>query len=738
MGSIVGCCGCAFRRRSSPPERPKSRSSEGEPSERKYEYPKLFTAETTPSEGTKIGPEHRKGHVAAVLDRQMLVWGGCVSGRDIKTRYLSSETIWTLNLRDNVWSKRRTTFRREVDVPIPSSASKIAVTSNRCIYHYGGIHPSPHVFGSLAYTSNLHTLDPSTFEWRIVRQSSPWPHGRSGCGMCLLGDEGNRVLVVFGGRGDEIFSPAPGSSWIPAAGQYREFDGFNNELWTFSLSEEKWIPLDCSGSRPLPRCGHTFTSINKNRAVLIGGLDSQSDFRDAFIFKLNTREFVRITKLFGSFLLPSFCYHSAVAVDVPGQGALLFVMCGYCNGHACIVFEIDVMKCRELNVPDGMISTHLQSVCCVALPDAVCFIRFGGGAPSIKYSLFKSIPLLAIAKYEFNDPLRLTGVKLDEPIAEEWPNFVDEDEPTPDPMIRISESDIEYDEERDLLGSGCSGEVYRAKLQNSDNFVAIKVFLKRRLLPEQSALLDKEAQILLSIKPHPHILSLIGICTSSRCYALVMEYISGGDLFQVLTSSDDRSIELWDNRLDIAYQIALGMSHLHDNEPTVIHLDLKSNNILVNKITREGRTIYICKICDFGLAKMTDVSSVTQYREEGQTPGGTAMYIAPERYQSVTYGTEDGEEKREIAKRSDVFSYGILLWEIKERDRPYKGMPNEAIHLHTKTGGRLPEGKVEAPRDYATLLYDCVRFNPLERPSFDSILFDPKLLSRDCVPIEKM
>ena len=58
---------------------------------------------------------------------------------------------------------------------------------------------------------------------------------------------------------------------------------------------------------------------------------------------------MRITKLFGSFLLPSFCYHSAVAVDVPGQGALLFVMCGYCDGNACIVFEIDAMKCREVS-----------------------------------------------------------------------------------------------------------------------------------------------------------------------------------------------------------------------------------------------------------------------------------------------------------------------------------------------------------------------------------------------------
>ena len=180
-------------------------------------------------------PEQRAGHVATILDRQMLVWGGSVGRPDMKTRYMSNETIWALNLCDNVWSRRVATSRRDVDVPIPSSASKIAVASNRCIYHYGGLYPSPLELGSLAYTSNLHTLDPSTFEWRIVRRTSPWPHGRSGCGLCLLGDEGSQVLVVFGGRGDEIFSPAAGSSWIPATGQYREFDGFNNELWTFSL-----------------------------------------------------------------------------------------------------------------------------------------------------------------------------------------------------------------------------------------------------------------------------------------------------------------------------------------------------------------------------------------------------------------------------------------------------------------------------------------------------------------------
>ena len=49
-------------------------------------------------------------------------------------------------------------------------------------------------------------------------------------------------------------------------------------------------------------------------------------------------------------------------------------------------------------------------------------------------------------------------------------------------------------------------------------------------------------------------------------------------------------------------------------------------------------------------------------------------------------------------------------------------MPNEAIHLRTKEGCPLPKGKVEAPRDYTSLLSNCVRFNPLERPSFDEIV----------------
>ena len=58
---------------------------------------------------------------------------------------------------------------------------------------------------------------------------------------------------------------------------------------------------------------------------------------------------MEIRELSDSFLLPSLCYHSAIAVDVPGEGAILFVMCGQCDGHACFVFEIDAMRFREVN-----------------------------------------------------------------------------------------------------------------------------------------------------------------------------------------------------------------------------------------------------------------------------------------------------------------------------------------------------------------------------------------------------
>ena len=75
---------------------------------------------------------------------------------------------------------------------------------------------------------------------------------------------------------------------------------------------------------------------------------------------------------------------------------------------------------------------------------------------------------------------------------------------------------------------------------------------------------------------------------------------------------------------------------------------------------------------------MSDVSSVTTERQDGSFPSGTVTHISPERYDDHPYG--DGDDKMALAKKSDVYSYGVLLWEIRERKHPYQGQLILMIH----------------------------------------------------------
>lgn len=102
--------------------------------------------------------------------------------------------------------------------------------------------------------------------------------------------------------------------------------------------------------------------------------------------------------------------------------------------------------------------------------------------------------------------------------------------------------------------------------------------------------LRKEAAILLAIPSHEHIIQIIGICDHCHHYALVLEFINGGDLHFLLCSLDPYLTE-WTHKLDMACQIADGMKYLHSLNPPLIHRDLKPRNILVEKTSSN----YVCK-----------------------------------------------------------------------------------------------------------------------------------------------
>eukprot|EP00118_Oscarella_pearsei_P008460 m.43660 g.43660 ORF g.43660 m.43660 type:complete len:655 (+) comp33462_c0_seq5:190-2154(+) len=630
-------------------------------------------------------PEPRSDHLSAIVQNEMLVWGGKSPEDD---QFFSHDIVWNLDLSTTLWSKRQSTFATFDDVPHDSAGSRIAVGENGDIYQFGGGFFSRES-STWEYFNDLHKLNGRTLQWQKVLTEEPLPPERDACGLCLLGDK----LVLFGGG---VFFQ----------------DGKNgclyDDVWVFPLNGDHWSLIPCQGNTPTRRFGHTFTAIDRNNAVLIGGRAGKTRL-NSYIFNLDMKEWTEILLTSeGNTKVPRFG-HSTIFVDLPGNNRHLFVFCG--SFSSTVVIDLSTMDIIEIDLSDFLESSR-QTVCSVCVQSSkVHFIRFGGNFKE-KHCDF------SLDKLEWDPSISngLSSIDVNEPSpSKETPHD------SVQANYNILKEDIEYDEENDFISSGSFGEVYKAKIRGKVDVAALKIFFRKRRSTDESRLLNKEASILMRIKPHFHIVKLIGICDTPRCYALLMEFASGGDLTQLLMKPEhDPRVERWLNRLDISHQVASGMAHLHKNFPPVIHLDLKSNNVLIDVFSRERRP-FICKICDFGLSKMSGVSSLSKSRKSDAIPSGTVAYIAPERYQIVPYECEESEERKEVAKKSDVFSYGVLLWEIREKEHPFKGNESIVVHMHIKSGKGLPEGRLSAPDGFDELVKVCSSFRPEDRPLFTQV-----------------
>jgi serine/threonine-protein kinase len=194
-------------------------------------------------------------------------------------------------------------------------------------------------------------------------------------------------------------------------------------------------------------------------------------------------------------------------------------------------------------------------------------------------------------------------------------------------------------EVRALLGAGGMGEVYRARDPRLGRDVAIKVLPAQFAEnPDRVRRLEQEARAIAALN-HPHICQIHDVGPGY----LVLEYIEGMPLTGPLSSGE---------ALRLALQIAEALHVAH--QKGILHRDLKPANIFV---TRDGRA----KVLDFGLAKvMTSDRDVT--RTSDGTVAGTAAYMSPEQL-----------EGRELDARSDVFSFGLVLYEILSGTRAFGG-----------------------------------------------------------------
>ncbi len=164
---------------------------------------------------------------------------------------------------------------------------------------------------------------------------------------------------------------------------------------------------------------------------------------------------------------------------------------------------------------------------------------------------------------------------------------------------------------------------------------------------------------------HPNLLQLHGIML--RPLRMVLEYAPLGDLYKVLhdpdSVPDDRFT--WKLRTRIALDVALGIEYLHSLSPPVIHRDLRSPNVFLMRL-HESAPGVLAKVADFGLAQSLVISSGITDRLE------TWQWMAPEAFgmnESLTY-----------TERADVYSFGIILWELATRKHPF----DEIMHNQQK------------------------------------------------------
>jgi eukaryotic-like serine/threonine-protein kinase len=214
----------------------------------------------------------------------------------------------------------------------------------------------------------------------------------------------------------------------------------------------------------------------------------------------------------------------------------------------------------------------------------------------------------------------------------------------------------------DHIGSGSMGVIYRAERVGLGRMVAIK-FLHTGTSGQTEFVrrLDREARAMSRLS-HPNCVPVIDAGVDDEPY-LVMEYVHGRSLADLIDGGPVPSARA----VAITSQILAGLAHAH--ELGIIHRDIKAANVLITEATGAGDLV---KLVDFGLAKILDRKPRATWSTDSGTAVGTPSYLAPE----VARG-------QEADARSDLYSVGVLLFEMVTGRKPFRGdAPVDIIRQH--------------------------------------------------------
>ncbi|KAM0029376.1 putative protein kinase TKL-Pl-6 family [Helianthus debilis subsp. tardiflorus] len=278
------------------------------------------------------------------------------------------------------------------------------------------------------------------------------------------------------------------------------------------------------------------------------------------------------------------------------------------------------------------------------------------------------------------------------------------------PLQIIRNDDLEELKE---LGSGTFGTVYHGKWRGTD--VAIKRIKKSCFAgrsSEQERLTNefwREADILSKLH-HPNVVAFYGVVRDGPggTLATVTEFMVDGSLRRVLLRKD-RHLD-HRKKLIIAMDAAFGMEYLHSKN--IVHFDIKCDNLLVNM---KDPSRPICKVGDFGLSKIKRNTLVSGGVR------GTLPWMAPE----LLNGSSN-----KVSEKVDVFSFGIVLWEILTGEEPYANMHYGAIIGGIVNNTLRPPIPKDCDGEWRRLMEQCWAPNPMLRPSFTEITGRLRVMSQ--------
>ncbi|CAB4393259.1 unnamed protein product [Rhizophagus irregularis] len=253
------------------------------------------------------------------------------------------------------------------------------------------------------------------------------------------------------------------------------------------------------------------------------------------------------------------------------------------------------------------------------------------------------------------------------------------------------------------IGSGSYGSVVRANWKDTDKFFALKTFNHDKITLKEVV---NEIKLQKKVDFHDNILRICGITKieAEKKYSLVLEYADSGTLKTYLSNHFNELV--WDDKYQLAFQLASAVEYIHNFD--IIHRDLHANNILIHQKN--------IKIADFGLSKkIAESSSMSEVF-------GVIPYVDPKSFNNQYNNCNSKNYK--LNKKSDVYSVGVLMWQISSGRRPFYA---DDVKYDIGLALAIQKGEREniidgTPVEYSRIYTECWKHEPDERPNMQEVV----------------